>query len=234
MKESGHSAKKHRELDYLVGMLFRAIGGMINKQAATGQVRLFDLHGGHGTSANVLRLAAHRSRLPFHLWTFEKRRLAIRVLQKYFSDDDSVSVIPGDHHETIGPILTSLATRRPTYGLIFIDPWDDVIPLDVINQILQFPGHERIDVMIHLSATSRKRMMGAGYSRPRLAYELQQIKKRLGFLRIYQGAQQWHFYLATNWKEWPDLKEWIPAESPLGQDLLERLDSTRRELIERR
>lgn len=234
-RESGHSAAKHRELDAVIHALFPAIKAMITKHSlANPTARLFDLHGGHGDSARLLYWAACRYRLPFELWVFEQRPKSAAALQKYFSDEPRIHVVPGDHASSIIPTLRALRRAGSwTYGLVFVDPCDDVIPLDVIDKILHEPGHKTIDVMIHLAATSRKRVRGAGFPRARLLDELRGIDKEHAFLRVYPGAQQWHFYFATNWDRYTMLTEWMRAESPEGQTHLIRLDSTRKEQLER-
>ncbi len=126
-------------------------------------------------------------------------------------------------------------TARPheyRYGLVYSDPIEDPIPVDVFNQVaIHSP---RVDLLAYVAANNqykRANANGHGHGR-RLADDVAAVRKKKVLIRVPAGGEQYTFILFSNW---PDMPKWknrgfheVGATGP-GREILDRLNLSKKE-----
>ena len=179
---------------------------------------------------------AERLARPWRAAFFEASPRTARGLQAQVAAFDSARVVATDYNEGL-EVVMQLATRSGTrpVGLAYVDP-NGVIDLTGLRRLCRERFFERIDVLIHLSATTYKRVRccrnthGTAYIRE----EMESLGKRQVQVRQPREDQQWCMALLTNWANFPRLRRWgfRAANSPEGEAILDRINFTEKELRE--
>lgn len=125
------------------------------------------------------------------------------------------------------------AGRQPKrYGITYVDPIRDEIPVGVLNQAAHLMP--KVDLLSYVSATQYKRRRGADLKRngtsdkPLLSDHVSAVRKKYALIRKPRDAWQFTFILWSNWASFP---EWTQAgfhrlDSDAGARILDQLDLT--------
>jgi three-Cys-motif partner protein len=127
------------------------------------------------------------------------------------------------------------ARGKSSLGLIYTDPngYNDA-PLESIIEICH--QNTRLDVLVHISATSVKRQIGARAREGIKIFDLEdfikKINKKKVFVREPYGTAQWSFLYLTNWADAPELKkkEFYDRTSRKGKEIFKILTRTAKEI----
>lgn len=122
-------------------------------------------------------------------------------------------------------------------GLIYSDPIGTRIPVDLLKHAAA--ALPKVDILCHVAANSGSYKRGGREygGQHQLADDIRAIGKDYFLIREPYGPWQWTFVFLTNWDRCPEWKRagFHRGDIPgYGQDLLERLDLTKRELHARR
>jgi hypothetical protein len=187
----------------------------------------FDLNAGPGEimgmkgSPLVFARQAARQRMLTGLWSrgyfFERdaRRMAVlRQRVSRFVEEEHpefqgrFEFVPGDHCETVPKVLAaSFRSEGPqVFGLVYSDP-KGVVNFPAIREFSRHPRLQKMDILIHLSATTWKRCLHAAHCKESatLDEELARIGKSTIHLRRIATNQQWTFAFCTNMPNYPQL-----------------------------
>lgn len=144
-------------------------------------------------------------------------------------DHGRVRIHNGDNATIIREHYTGWQDEQKL-GFVYMD-FNGVPDLDLIESMSLQYQYKKLDVLLHLGATSIKRESKA-HDRPCLIDRLLSIDKANWLIREPYGDQQWTFMWGTNnpkqrsWKR----EHFHLAGSKEGQRILERLNYTNREL----
>lgn len=148
-----------------------------------------------------------------------------------------IRVICADNREALSTLTRENGrSRTARYGLIY---WDangaSCLPAEELRAFLSLRCNSYLDFMGYLSATSRKRCIGAGLPRPRLMEDLEDIGKKHIHLRQPSGRHQWTFALCTNWQEAPEFSTlgFHRVETRAGQEVKDLLNLTNAERMDK-
>lgn len=123
--------------------------------------------------------------------------------------------------------------RIPRYGLIYVDP-NGVPNFEKISEISKLKGAERLDIMLHMSATSLKRARGAFPERYKNLkdYLESSIEKENWIIKAFPDDpnRQWCFLIGSNGlvAEWEN-KGFFNIDTLKGQRILEIVNHTKEE-----
>lgn len=131
--------------------------------------------------------------------------------------------------------LRNNAEGKSALGLVYTDPngYNDA-PLESMIEICR--QNTRLDVLVHISATSVKRQVGArateGIAVFGLADFIERIDKSKVFVREPYGKAQWSFLYLTNWAKAPELRKikFYDRESSKGQEIFKILTRTAQDI----
>ena len=115
------------------------------------------------------------------------------------------------------------------YGLVYSDTNGGDVPFDELARYSQ--AFRQVDLLIHLSATHRKRVNGRYGTRLPIVEALALVDKRYWIVRKPARREQWTFVLGTNWHSFPDFSRhgFVTIDSPEGRAILNTI-SYRREV----
>lgn len=127
------------------------------------------------------------------------------------------------------------AGGKSALGLIYTDPngYNDA-PLESIIEICR--QNTRLDVLIHISATSVKRQVGARATEGIEVFDLERfietIDKQKVFVREPYGKAQWSFLYLTNWANAPELNNinFYDRASRKGKEIFKVLTRTAKDI----
>jgi hypothetical protein len=109
------------------------------------------------------------------------------------------------------------------YGVIYTDVNGGNILFDeLVAYSYAFPT---IDMILHLSATHRKRVHGRYGTRPPIVDAIAPIKKRHWIVRTPAGREQWTFLIGTNWDAFPDFSRhgFVTIDNPRGRAIMQAI-----------
>ena len=121
-----------------------------------------------------------------------------------------------DHHQ-----------KTDVYGVVYTDVNGGDILFDELAAYSEaFP---KMDLILHLSATHRKRVQGRYGLRPPIVDAIAPIKKRHWIVRAPAGREQWTFLIGTNWDAFPDFSRhgFVTIESPRGRAIMQAISYKR-------
>ena len=199
----------------------------------------FDMNAGPGRYGGMIgspllqHRQAERLAVPNRSWMFEIRPESAVELSANLENESSVYgspvVVVGDHEET-APIIAGQIREigPPAFGLVYADPNATLLPIAAIRSLVHAPRRSRIDVLIYVSATTYKRVVGAGFRVGRLLDDLAAIGKRHVWLREPTGRHQWTFAILSDWDGHPEFRNigFHRLGTPGGDALALRLNFT--------
>lgn len=170
--------------------------------------------------------SADKSGLGYNAHFIEESPRNVRILSRLLSNcrGESVTIYEGNYENILPSILTvSDATQL---GMLYIDPngipdWDPIV--DVVNR------YPRLDLLIHISATSVKRVPQS----PSLEEAMSNLGKSNWLIRrpIRSDKNQWTFLLGSNaeiFKTYSRI-QFFPLTSPAAQEFFPRIALTKQE-----
>ena len=169
---------------------------------------------------------------PWRAWLCERDKAnAATLVQLLRERGEAVTersrVLLGDHRESVTQILFDMASvgKRAHFGLIYADPNGTKLDaeMDTIRRITA--DHEKLDVLIHLSAT-RLKWFKKVHGHLSLIDKLSSIGKKHLLIREPWTDQQWTFALLTNWAGYPEWRSrgFHNVQTAKGAAVLETLD----------
>lgn len=234
-KSSSYTATKQTNLARLLETHFRIVQGILKKNVRAVQKYLYyDLTAGCGRNKEtneagspvIFLETAKEFSLKYDARFFEihdeTRQDLITNLKPYHEQGHTFNV-GIDHHDLALP--KNPMTRQ--YGLVYVDPSNAQIPLDLLKEFNRVYDH--IDIVINLACTSQKRASRSKHTET-LEEILNQIGKREWIISKPVTAFQWSMMLGTNWTAYPKFERWFyKRSSSEGQYILELLSSTEKE-----
>ena len=144
-----------------------------------------------------------------------------------------VCLWPHDAALVTAPIIDGLREdmahqgKTQVYGVIYTDVNGGNILFDDLAEYSHV--FSKMDLILHLSATHRKRVQGRYGTRPPIVDAIGQIKKRHWIVRTPAGREQWTFLIGTNWDAFPDFSRhgFVTIDSPIGRAIMQTISSKR-------
>ena len=173
-------------------------------------------------------------------------RLQSALVDRGFSDLQQVRVLCEDNRLAL-PRICAQPHPRKDRGLIFFDA-QKAPDFPLIDGVMGLPAMRHIDALVNVptwtlklerSAAHSARFGGKGYAWD--TKDVRPLSERLGVLhkqRLLIGEptrpQPWSLILGSNWPRFPEWTkgQFDAAESPIGQERLERISLSQRELRE--
>ena len=124
--------------------------------------------------------------------------------------------------------------QKRQYGIIYSDPNNHEANFGGLAKMSKINTFRQTDIMIHISATTMKRMYGANNNNTRLMDAISHIDKKLWIIRRPYTAHQWTFLIGANWDRFPKFKNlgFVELSTKEGQDILTQLNYTAKEVQE--
>lgn len=148
---------------------------------------------------------------------------------------DSLCVINKDNVSWVNDIVSSgRYDEEPYYvGMIYSDP-NGCETFNNIARLSKMKALGMVDVLMHLSATTIKRVAGVNPNTTRLLDGIQSINKKYWWIRKPYGQFQWTFIIGTNWQRFPNLKTFgfYRIDTPEGLEILNFTHYTQQEAQE--
>lgn len=139
------------------------------------------------------------------------------------------SVMTGDNRQVIPTVIERLPEW--SYGVLYTDP-NGIPDFEMLAAASQHPKMEKIDILIRYAGSAVKR--NQHITGMKMLDHLSPINKKFWIVREMERGDrwQWTFLLGMNWN---GLKSWKSrgfhyADSPKGQQIIERLNYTNGEL----
>ena len=147
--------------------------------------------------------------------------------------DAVMNLWPLDAEEATGSIIDGLNVamdahkKTQVYGVIYTDVNGGNILFDALEDYSHF--FPKLDIIMHLSATHRKRVQGRYGIRPPIVDAITPIKKRHWIVRTPAGREQWTFLIGTNWDAFPDFSRhgFVTIDSPHGREIMQAISYKR-------
>jgi len=156
----------------------------------------------------------------------------IQKLKSVIGDDQHFRFYIGDNSKIL-PIIAE-KIRMDQFGILYLDPNGAPRPemWDSLSQITKLNSMSKIDILIHLHATSIKRNLGAK-TRDKTLYEnLKSVNKKMWYVHLCHpmnsDANQWIMLIGTNYIGW-NLKSinFHGFNTPEGQAILNFVNHTK-------
>ncbi len=178
--------------------------------------------------------------IPFEAHLFEKNpdfahRLQQRLEPISASVSASIRIYTADYTDPkhgVLPLVRTWNVPHQRYGLIYVDPSGNIPDIPTLTQLAQMLP--RVEILLHIAATTLKRRARAHNISQRLADLTVRIDKTHWLIRDIHPSDkhQWTFLLGTNANNlFHDLKgqRFYRLSSKKGQRILSRLTYTKRE-----
>lgn len=207
---------------------------------------VFDLHGGPGGysfdegyrdgSPLILLRLLETLRMPYDLWVFERDAAMLGSLEarlgRVVPKVGTVRLIRGDNIETTVQVAAELQhmVSRPAFGMVLADPNGTRFDPHPMRTLLEALPENRVDGLVHVSATAYKRANGryaSTHGQRDLGDDLAAVGKPVTLIKktpIYRP--QFTFAILTRWQDFPRFKDYRRLGTPEGDGALERLMST--------
>lgn len=146
-----------------------------------------------------------------------------------------VKIVNRDNKTWVEDTATKLQDYQyPKYvGAIYSDPngcetFDNLIKLSNIKCLWM------VDIVMHISATTIKRVCCANPKATRLTEGIERINKKYWWIRLPYGPFQWTFLIGTNWGNFPDLETcgFYRTDTDEGRKILNYTNHTQKEVEE--
>jgi len=260
---SGHTLEKQQDFQRLATIIFGAISGIVTRyRNVSPRAIAIDLNAGPGDYPNCLGSplialdAARKFQLPPDLHLCEENQgvaARLREMLEIFgllsptqenglilrSQDprDAITVWIWPHsYQTAWPKIVRTIQRRQeglVYGLIYSDENGSEPPFALLREAAE--RLQRVDLIIHVSATNLKRLIGARYrsDEVRLSEQMLRLGKRFWLIREPRRQHQWTFLLGTNWDNFPEytMAGFFDSASPRGRHIIRQLSYSERERL---
>lgn len=173
--------------------------------------------------------------LPYKAFCIDSNPDHITELKTRIGYDPGFRFFVGDNSKVV-PEIVSEITDSP-YGILYLDPngepnWDMAETVAYMHQF------KHMDILMHFTATSYKRSVGAGIRGEDIVDRLKSINKRHWFIcpchHIGSDKHQWVMVLGTNYDKWKGLKRlgFFDINTPMGEALLNTFNHNRHTLPE--
>jgi hypothetical protein len=224
-------------------------GSVMRRDYVAPEYLYFDLNAGPGfardgagSPVTFVRQAVQR-RIPFQGFFFEDGKKRIESLKvclarewsRYPEIRDRLHFIPGDHRITLPRELIPFSDREglTVNGLAYTDPFGRV-HFDALREFVKHPRLSMLDILIHLSATTRKRCLWADHCEERttIEEELLALGKKTVHIRVPYTNQEWTFAFCTNMDRYPELRDidFYDIRSPEGRRIMKIITLRKKEL----
>lgn len=143
---------------------------------------------------------------------------------------NSTSVRNGDNKHELIEISNEL--RRNHYGMVYSDE-NAMVPFDTLAKFSEKPQCQRVDILVHMPATTLKRVRSAYPDRHKqLQDEILGIKKKYWIVREPVSRHQWTFLIGTNWEAFPQFRRhgFHRLNSKDGREVFLKLNHTQQEM----
>ena len=245
--QSAYTPHKEKLLGKFLGMHTRICRGIFDKHKGKAWMPdpcyyFVDMYAGSGRNENVgcegspfvFLNVIRRAGLPqWRLACIEKKQRNYEGLIRRVNGNPRVKVLCGECEE-LAPALVDSFYYKPAYGVFYADP-NGMPAWDTLGEIAAHPKAEKMDLLVHLSATTVKRA--------RKAHGGDYLSALLGPMRRHKKhwlvrepnktrGMQWTFLFGTAWAKYPEYKGkgfyWL--DSPDGREIMAVLDNTQPEL----
>lgn len=152
-------------------------------------------------------------------------------LQNYFQKDSRVTVLCGDHSQTLPNVLPS-PYGKARFGYVYVDPNDAQLPVNLLAEMFSMHPFSRTDLIVNVAAASTKRMINLErYNDIALDSLLKRVKKKTWLVREPHDIQQWSLLVGTNWAEAPEWKNagFYRMDTDKGQKVWQQLSKTKKQ-----
>ena len=199
----------------------------------------FDINAGPGHDPTGLKGSplifleeAQAKNLPYHGVFIEKESESYAILRSKIHDPN-VQILCGDHRKLLPNYFIPDCER---YGVIYVDPSGNIPPFDLLAQMSRWPTYSKLDVLINVACATikRVRICERTIESRNLKELMATIQKKYWIVRKPVGNHEFSFLIGTNWKDFPAYEKegFYNSQSPLGQQILDRLTYTTEELAE--
>lgn len=236
---SSYTPEKQQHYVTFLGMHLRATQGVIlNNRWAPPYYSLYDLNAGPGYDAaggwgSPLHFLSQATRyltaIPFEAHFYENDSRTAECLRQPLSAADCDGGRYTLHECSHTEAVHHMPVEKAALGLVYSDENAASIPLPLLEWIATH--RQRLDLLIHCTATTIKRVRSAFPDRFAFGDILQQCPKKVWMVREPYGRHQWTFLYGTNWVDAPVLarQRFHAITSPRGMGILHLLDTTAKE-----
>jgi hypothetical protein len=170
---------------------------------------------------------------------------AIRIAKSMLTDSNIIGCRIGtgnitivcneDNKKTLSSVETFYLRKdvKIPFGIIYIDPNNHQGRFKEIESFFNHKKFNKLDILIHISATSIKRVRKHNIAQE-IDNAIKNINKKCWLIRRPYSAWQWTFLLGTNWNAFPDFDKqgFVSLDSKEGKLCLEVLCKTKEELLQ--
>ena len=170
---------------------------------------------------------ARRVDIPYTAHFIEQNASGYADLNNLLAGHDNAHCHLGDHEEILPNLLSELGSK-PCYGMVYSDP-NGLPPFELLRSISFLPTMKFIDILIHVGATTVKRLLFK--HEMHLSDYLRPFNKKTWLVQDPEGKWQWSFLLGTNWEGFPKYSKerFYRIESEDGRRIFKKLDMTNEE-----
>lgn len=237
---TGYTPEKQQHYAAFLGMHLRATQGVIlqNHAWAPPLYSLYDLNAGAGHDVDgawgsplhfLSQASRYLHKVPYEAHFYEHEHGTAELLAQALAQVDcglgqyilhTCSHVEASQH---------MPQSKVALGLVYSDENAANIPLELLEWIATY--RTRLDLLIHCTATTIKRVRSIFAGRLALGDILQQCPKKVWMIREPYGRFQWTFLYGTNWVNAPVLsrQRFHAITSSRGMGILHLLDTTAKE-----
>lgn len=176
---------------------------------------------------------ARRFELNYRAILCEKEPDNAQDLERYFQDDSRISVLCGDHSQTLPDILPSRYGDE-RFGYVYVDPNDARLPIDLLEDMYSLKPFNRTDLIVNVAAASTKRMINhEKYDDIALDSLLRKVRKKVWLVREPHEKHQWSLLVGTNWADAPEWRNagFYRMDTDKGQMVWRKLSKTKKQAM---
>lgn len=238
--KSENTPIKHAHFQRYMELQVNIVKGLFSRRVKwdTKPYLYFDLNAGNGGTiaqpgSPVLAIAAlNAAQIPYHAVLMDIKRDNTDELIELFGYNPNVHI----HNTCNRKVLTTYLYENPfipndqlqwVYGCVFCDPngpsgirWDLLADFAAV--------YKRIDIVIHMAATTYKRVRIVHHPRPLLSDQLAKIGKGTTIVRKPNSKAGWTIIILSSWDRFPGYKKlgFHNANTEEGNAILEELTYT--------
>ncbi len=233
MSKRGHSSHTIRKQYILEDVIERTCGALRGISIKTGYSTPFNWIDAYaGTGANpeegclgspaIFKKLMQKFNWPYCARCIDAEKTHIQELKTAIGDDNQFRFYIGDNSKVLPGIITRI--RHFSYGILYLDP-NGSPNWSMLSEISQSNKMDKLDILIHIPATSIKRNIGAGFTEKTLYENLKSINKKHWHIHLCHpmgtDAWQWIMIIGTNYIGW-NLKAigFHGLDTPEGQAIL--------------
>lgn len=221
--QSNHTLTKQMILKDIINSVYRPIYGLSEKNSKKGLpakviFNWIDTNAGTGYNVEfgcdgspvIFQNEMIQKNYPYRMYCIEKNRENINELQKTLIPSSNITFVNGNHNSAIKNVLSDLKQKKyQQYGILYHDP-NGYPSWDMLIESSNRWETAKLDYLIHIAATTIKRVVNGLGKDSSLLDMISKIDKRYWYIRechyLGSDATQWCFLLGTNYKDYSSLK----------------------------